>query len=205
MIHRPAREDLVVSMPMAFREKFGTNVAAIVDCFELFIERPSNLYAMAQTWSSYKHYKTAKYLIAITTQCSVSFISEDWSGRASDEYITTKSGFINVLSGDIVLAYHGFNINELIATVWSSIQIPAFTKGKRQLSGKEVDSTISISNVRIHVERVFGAVRQKYTILESTIPINLVMKREGKEHAALDKLVLVSRALTNICLSIASD
>ena len=132
MIHWSAQEDLVVSMTMAFREKFGTKVAAIVDCFEIFIERPSSLYARAQTWSSYKHHNTAKYLIGIT----VSFISEGWGGRASDKYITTKSGFIkNLLAGDIVLVDRGFNIDELIATVGASIPIPAFTKGKRQLSG----------------------------------------------------------------------
>ena len=113
--------------------------------------------------------------------------------------ITTKSGFIkNLLPGDIVLPDRGFNIDELIATVGPSIQIHAFIKGRRQLSGKEVDSTRSIANVIIHVERVIGAVRQKYTMLESTIPIKLVMKREGKEHPALDKIVLVACALTNI-------
>ena len=32
-------------------------------------------------------------------------------------------------------------------------------------------------------------------MLESTIPINLVMKSEGKEHPALDKIVLVACAL----------
>ena len=58
LIHWPTQEDLVVSMPMAFREKFGTKVAAIIDCFEIFIERPSNLYARAQTRSSYKHHNT---------------------------------------------------------------------------------------------------------------------------------------------------
>ena len=35
VIHWPAREDLVVSMPMAFREKFGTKVVAIVVKFLL--------------------------------------------------------------------------------------------------------------------------------------------------------------------------
>ena len=75
---------------------------------------------------------------------------------------------------------------------------------QKHLENAEVDSTRSIANVRIHVEQVIGAVRQKYTMLESTIPINLVMKREGKEHPALDKIVLVACALTNICPSIVS-
>ena len=79
------------------------------------------MYARAQIWSSYKHHNTAKYLIGITPQDSVSFTSEGWGGRASDKGITTKSGFIkNLLPGDIVLADRGFNIDELIATVGAS-------------------------------------------------------------------------------------
>ena len=35
-------------------------------------------------------------------------------------------------------------------------------------------------------------------MLESTIPINLVMKREGKEHPTLDKIVLVACAPTYV-------
>ncbi len=35
-------------MPMAFRDKFRSCVV-VIDCFEVFIERPSNLKARAQT------------------------------------------------------------------------------------------------------------------------------------------------------------
>ena len=76
VIHWPDCDDLIKSMPLSFRESFGTKVVAIIDCFEVFIERPSNLYARAQTWSNYKHHNTVKYLIGITPQGSVSFISE---------------------------------------------------------------------------------------------------------------------------------
>ena len=84
----PKREELIVSMPMSFREKYDPKVVAIIDCFEIFIKRPSNLVARAQTWSSYKHHNTVKYLIAITPQGSVSFISDGWGGRTRDKYIT---------------------------------------------------------------------------------------------------------------------
>ena len=35
----------------------------IIDCFEIFIERPMNLKARAQTWSNYmyKHHNTVKF------------------------------------------------------------------------------------------------------------------------------------------------
>ena len=125
------------------------------------------MYARAQTLTSYKHHNTEQYH---------SFISEVLDGRASDS---------QVLSGNIVLAEHAFNIDEMVSTAGAIVQFPAFTKGKRQLSGKEVVSTRSIANVKIHVEKAIGAVLQMYTMLESIIPINLVMEREGKEHPVL--------------------
>ena len=50
------------------------------------------------------------------------------------------------------------------------VHIPAFTKGKDQLSALEVEETCAIANVRIHVERVVWAVRQRYTVLKGTAP-----------------------------------
>ncbi len=48
----PKREQLWKTMPECFCASFGTKVA---DCFDVFIERPSNLSVRASTWSSYKH------------------------------------------------------------------------------------------------------------------------------------------------------
>ena len=50
----------------------------IIDCFEIFVDRPSALLARVQTYSSYKHHNTAKYLIGITPHGIVSFISNGW-------------------------------------------------------------------------------------------------------------------------------
>ena len=63
LIHWPDREALQKTMPVCFQESFGKKVAIIIDCFEIFIERPSNLEARATTWSNYKHKNTAKVLL----------------------------------------------------------------------------------------------------------------------------------------------
>lgn len=52
------------------------------------------------------------------------------------------------------------------------LHIPAFTRGKKQLSALEVEDTRTIANVRIHVECVLVLVRQKYSILKGTLPID---------------------------------
>ena len=74
LVYWPGREQLRKTMPLRFRKSFGLKVAIIIDCFEMFIERPSNLMARAQTWSQYTHHNTIKYLIGITPQGSLSFI-----------------------------------------------------------------------------------------------------------------------------------
>lgn len=80
-------------------------ITAIIDCFELFIEKPSSLFTKACTWSNYRHYNTAKYLIAITLQGVISFISNGRGGRTSDQFITENCGFLcNVLPGNVILA-----------------------------------------------------------------------------------------------------
>jgi len=100
-------------MPMCFQYAFGKKVTVVIDCFEVFIERPSNLLARAQTFSSYKHHNTVKVLIGIMPQGSISFESEAWGGRTSDKYLTENCAFSEFLvPGDMVVADRGFTISD---------------------------------------------------------------------------------------------
>ena len=72
----PDRDALWKTLPECFRSSFGTKVAVIIDCFEMFIEHPSNLKARAITWSNYKHHNTVKVLLGITPQGVISFVSD---------------------------------------------------------------------------------------------------------------------------------
>ena len=104
-------------MPICFRAKFGTNITTIIDCFELYIERPTNLTARFLTWSYYKNNNTVKHLIGITPQGTMCFTSKGWSGRTSDQHVTENSGFLECLIyGDTVIADRGFNIAETVGT-----------------------------------------------------------------------------------------
>ena len=94
LIMWPAREELRKTMPLAFKRNFGDKVAGIIDCFEIFIERPSSLIARAMTWSNYKHHNIVKFLIRITPQRVISFISKACGGRVSDKQVTENSGIL---------------------------------------------------------------------------------------------------------------
>ena len=93
LVRWPAREQLHLTMPTEFRNCFKKCVA-IIDCFEVFCERPKLLRARAQTWSNYKHHNTIKFLIASAPQGCITFVSKGWGGRASDQHITENYGVL---------------------------------------------------------------------------------------------------------------
>ena len=80
--------------------------------------------------------------------------------------------------------------------------IPAFTRGKSQLSAKEVEVSRKIASVRIHIERVIGLLKNRYTISQGILPLRLLksIKDEGVSatFANCDKTFTVRAALTNL-------
>ena len=84
-------------------------------------------------------------------------------------------------------------VSEELAAHGVTLRMPSFTLGKKQLSAMEVHKSKCLSNVRIHVERVIGKMRN-YLILQSTIPVNQVR--------LLDDIVVIIAALTNILPSV---
>ena len=132
----------------------------------------------------------------------MSFISDAWGGRVSDKYLTEHCGISrNILQGDIVLADCGFDISDSAGMHQAKLHlyIPAFTRGKDQLSALEVDETRLIADVRIHVEKVIGYVWQKYTILQGTLPKDFVTKKVGEECPLIDCIARICCALCNVC------
>ena len=203
LIFWPERDALQKTMPQSFQQSFGKKVAVIIDCFEIFIERPSNLKARASTWSNYKHHNTVKVLLGITPQGVICFVSECWGGRVSDVRLTEDCGILKkLLPGDLVLADRGFDIGDSVAAMQAKLHIPSFTRGKSQLSATEVEETRKIANVRIHVERVIGCVRQKYKILQSTLPIQFVTTQKDADVPLIDHIVRVCCELNNVCDSV---
>ncbi|XP_019859329.1 PREDICTED: uncharacterized protein LOC100640513 [Amphimedon queenslandica] len=203
LITWPKRELIQKTMPFSFIPTYGLKVTSIIDCFELFIEKPSNLLAKSCTWSQYKHYNTAKYLISITPQGIISFISNGWGGRASDKYIVENSGYLkHITPGNFVLADRGFDVADSLALFGAILAIPAFTRGKNQLAAADVESTRRLANVRIHVERIIGSVRQRFQILSATgvLPKEMVShhKDDDDDYVILDSIVKVCCCLNNV-------
>lgn len=198
----PEREALWATMPLC-QYSFGKKITVIIDCFEVFIDRPSNLLARAQTFSSYKHRNTIKVLIGISPQGKITFASEAWGGRTSDKFLTESCGFLDkLIPGDVVMADRGFTIHGSVLFQQSQLVIPAFTKGKKQIEPTDVERTRGIANVRIHVEKVIGLLRRKYTILGGSLPIDFLDSNPGATNLrvpVIDRIIRVCSALVNLC------
>lgn len=104
----PSQEMCRTNMPQVFKDLYPPT-HCIIDCSEIFIERPCSYQARTQTCSNYKKRNTVK--IGITPCCAISYLSKCWSGRATDKCITMNSDFLRLLdNGDVVLAHRGFDI-----------------------------------------------------------------------------------------------
>ena len=124
-------------------------------------------------------------------------------GRTPDKYLTDNCGILeNLLAQDVVLADRGFDIGESTAIFGATVEIPTFTKGKKQLSAFDVERSRKLASVRVHVERVIGLLRNKYTILQGTLPLDYMMRVDEHNMSTIDKIIVVCSALTNICDSV---
>ncbi|XP_065671052.1 uncharacterized protein LOC136089219 [Hydra vulgaris] len=199
LIKMQKRDHLFDTIPAVFKAKFP-RLTSIIDCFEIFVESPSSLMSRAQLYSQYKKHCTIKVFISC------------WGGRTSDVHIVRESQFHTLkyhMPGDQILADRGFILKEDFA-VGSSTELitPAFTRGKSQLSAKEVEDSRKISSVRIHIERVIGLMKNRFTILKGIIPLRTIRSIKDEavsaDLASFDKIVTVCAALTNLGESIVS-
>ena len=198
----PARDQLRKSDPYCFRQAFGDKVTVVIDCFELMAETPKGAKNQIFTYSSYKHHQTIKYLIGISPQGVIIFLSKGWGGRAHDQHITHNERLLeNLLPGDVFMADRGFNIGEEVSYFQAKLVIPGFTKGKLQLHPIEVEHTRKVASVRIHVERVIGLLLRKFRVFDGVIRIDFFKTDEDFE-ATIDKIVHVGAYLTNLCSSV---
>jgi len=185
----PSREQIRCYMPTSLRQKYP-NLRCKIDCSETFVERPRDLKLQACTWSDYKHHNTLKYLVAITPDGMISFISQTWGGRATDRYIVQNSGFLDLIEPyDLVLADRGFNIQEDLLFRLASLEIPPPSAGLKQMSRANVMKTKKIANASIHVERAINRIKW-FRILSGTLPLSLV--------PLFDDLLYICAALCNI-------
>ena len=173
-ITMPSSQIIKANLPKVFRMSKFCNIRGILDCTEIFIERPRNLNLQATTWSDYKKHNTVKVLVVITPRGRIGFLSDAWGGRASDVYITRNSGFLDLVEDyDTYMADRGFPIATDLLERRAELVIPPGARGNEQMTPQDVRKTQLTSNLRIHVERAIGRLKI-YKIFTGILPITLL-------------------------------
>ena len=170
----PSVDQVLGTLPAAFKEKFPTTYA-LIDGSEVFIETPSDLHMQSSTWSQYKHHNTVKFLVACTPNGAICYVSPVYVGSISDIELTRTSGFLTTLEdkpGISIMADRGFTIKDLLKDLNIGLNIPPFLDGRQQLPPTEIETGRKIASLRIHVERAIGRMKT-FTILKETIPISM--------------------------------
>ena len=114
-------------------------------------------------WSDYKHHCMIKFLVCITANGAVSWVSPVYDGGSLDIHIVRYSGFLDLLVPfDQVMA-------EIQNQNWSGIKAMLLDNtskcSKRQPNGKkDVRDTSNISNVCIHVEQPIRRLKEFRTL-----------------------------------------
>ena len=172
-------------------DSFGdfSNCRVILDCTEFMIEKPcSDLNAASLLYSNYKHNLSAKYLIAVAPNGTITFVSNGYLGSISDKMITDDSGILNHMkAGDLILADKGFLLHDIIPQ-GVFLNLPAFLRGKDKFTRAEAIFSRKIARSRIHVERAIERLRN-YKILE---------KISARQRWYCDIIVQVCSALVNL-------
>ena len=81
--------------------------------------------AREQTFSNYKHYNSVKYLIAI-----ILYQRDGVAEYISDKHLTEHCSLLSYfLPGDVVLADHGFTVQDYVEIYCSEVRMPPFPPG----------------------------------------------------------------------------
>ena len=188
-ITTPPVECIQVNMPKCFKKKYP-RLRGILDCTEIYIERPHDLHLQAQTWSDYKKHNTAKVLVVITPRGRISYLSKAWGGRASDRHIVMNSGFMDTVEQyDQYLADRGFTIAADLLDKLAELAIPPGARGQSTQSASDVGKTKVIANLRIHVERAIERIK-RFRLIKGVLPISLL--------PLIDDILIVCAGLCNL-------
>ena len=156
-------------MPEVFKREYPST-RIIIDATEFAIERPSSLLNQSSTFSNYKNRNTVKALIGVMPSGAISFVSESYEGSISDRRLVELSGLLQLLEpGDEVMADKGFLIQDLLAPMGVRLNVPPSLQSKSQMPTDDVLVTKKIAQLRVHVERAIGQVKE-FRILQTLLP-----------------------------------
>lgn len=160
----------------------------ILQCFEMFIAKPSNPLEEALSWSICKQKTTVKYLIGCTLDGLIVFISEGFLGSISDIKIVRQSGFLDFIKKDTHEHY-----SSGLENIKSEIFLKASPeRNKADKTAEEVKVNKSIVATRIPIIRAIKKIRE-FAFLE---PNNSMLNY--KRSFLIEHSIVIASAICNM-------
>lgn len=176
-------------MPKSFESFKQTRI--VLDCTEVFVQKTKCQFERIQTYSQYYGGNTIKYMIGVTPDGRISYISKGYGGRVSDKIIFHESGLVRMLQPHVnkIMVDKGFLIEDICAEHFIEIIRPPFLRHQKQFSSADAIKTRKIARARVIVERVIQRLKI-FKFLQSTIPYSIVH--------LIDHIFTIIAAITNL-------
>ncbi|XP_018399458.1 PREDICTED: uncharacterized protein LOC108777145 [Cyphomyrmex costatus] len=188
-IYWSQKDEILQNMPKCFAEFKQTRL--VLDCTEIFVERPTCLKCRLRLYSHYKGSETIKLLLGVTPSGLISFLSEVYGGRASDKAIFNQIELLSRLipNVDAIIVDKGFLIDVECAEHHIELIVPPRLGKNKQLSEENVVKTRKIAAARVHVKRAIQRIKL-FRILKSKLSWSMV--------GHIDKTCTIIVALVNL-------
>ena len=170
LIRMPTLIEVVDRCPASVRAQGMGQVAVMIDCTEFATERIWLKGVAHYLFSTYKQRPTAKFVVGITTSGAFCYVSGAYGGRMTDNAVVRESGLLDVLreqrypEGAEVLADRGFNGLETdLIKIGIFLATPPSSRGRlgeTRFSKENAEFATETANVRIHVERAIGGLKE---------------------------------------------
>ncbi|KAK3920209.1 THAP domain-containing protein 2 [Frankliniella fusca] len=190
-----SKETILNNMPKCFSHFMSTRV--VLDCFELFVEKPKCVRCRIRLYSQYKKNYTVKILLGVAPSGAITKVSKAYGGRASDKFITSDSGLYDMCEyGDAIMVDKGFAIEEECLMNLLTMIRPPFMRQKGKFTRAEAVQCAKIARARVHVERVIQRIRE-YSMLKSKLQWRLT--------PYIDDVLIIVCALVNLSPPVLAD
>ena len=141
--------------------KHFPNTRMVVDCAEVFTQRPSDRTSKELLSCIYKNCSSIKFLVGTSPNGAVLYVAKLPGGRPRDEVILyDASDCLDLLQpGEAVMAGRGFFREEDVTALGCKLYVPPPTTKGLQLSASEDTRAKRIAAARAHTESVIRRIK----------------------------------------------
>ena len=168
LVRLPSLEEVSRFTPSNFLRHGYESMIMLLDATEMAINRSWQTEMNWATYSSYKGKQTAKVLIGTTPGGAICFVSDAYPGGMTDVDVVKASGLVGKLvegglarKGCTLMADRGFNpMSPLLVKEGILYVAPPYKRrNEAQFTDADMDATYDVANLRIHVERAIGSMK----------------------------------------------